>query len=151
MATSQIVVFELEHQQYGIDIMKVIEIIGYQEVRYVPEVPDYIEGIINLRGEIYPIFNFRNRFHMPENPMDKNNKIILTNLDNIKVGFVVDNVCEILSIDESEIELTPNILTRYNNKYIKGISKQNDQMIILLDIDVIISDNEKEQIACAIA
>lgn len=150
MPASQIVVFKLEEKEYGIDIMDVLEIIKYQEVRPMPQVPHYIEGVINLRGEIYPIFNFRKRFNMEEGYIDDSTKIILTSLGDIKVGFVVDNVCEILSIEDENIDNTPTMLTRYNNKYIKGISKQDDKLVILLDIALIISEDEQHQITSAI-
>ncbi|MGL6173921.1 MAG: chemotaxis protein CheW [Cellulosilyticaceae bacterium] len=146
MSTSQLVVFKLDNEEYGIDIMDVLEIIRYQQVRPVPQVPDYIEGVINLREEIYPIFNLRKRFSMEKEEIDDDTKIILTSLGDIKVGFIVDSVCEILSIENENIKKTPTMLMKYDNRYIKGISEQKDRIVILLNIDLIISDDEKEEL-----
>lgn len=143
MATSQVVVFKLGTEEYGIDIMRVIEISDYKVVTSIPEVPAYIEGIINIRGDIYPIYNLRKRFHMVDQGVDENTKIIQMNLEDIKVAFVVDNVCEILTISEEEVEQTPKMISRYDSKYIKGVSKQGDRMILLLDIDLLVSDTDQ--------
>lgn len=144
MATSQIVVFKLANQEYGIDIMRVLEIIPYQTVRAIPEVPEYIEGIINLRGDIYAIFSFRKRFRLKQHIGEEKTKIVLMTLEDLKVGFIVDNVCEILTIDEKEIEETPKMIARYDSKYIKGVTKQDDRMILLLDIDLLVSDDDQD-------
>ncbi|MHC1749952.1 MAG: chemotaxis protein CheW [Cellulosilyticaceae bacterium] len=151
MANSQIVVFKLNDQEYGIDIMRVLEIITYQSVRPVPEVPDYIEGIINLRRDIYAIVNLRKRFHMPEEASDENTKIVLMKLEDLKVGFIVDTVSEILVIDERDIEPTPKMIARYDSKYIKGVTKKNESMILLLDIDRLITEDDQDAINTLLA
>ncbi|MGL4800102.1 MAG: chemotaxis protein CheW [Cellulosilyticaceae bacterium] len=144
MATNQIVVFKLGAQEYGIDIMRVIEISDYKTVTQVPEVPDYIEGIINIRGDIYPIYNLRKRFRMNDQGIDENTKMIQMNLGEIKVAFVVDNVCEILTVKEEEVEATPKMISRYESKYITGVSKHGERIILLLDIDLLVSDKDQE-------
>lgn len=151
MATSQIVVFKLNNEEYGIDIMRVLEIITYQSVRPIPEVPAYIEGIINLRRDIYAIVNLRKRFRMKEEPLDDNTKIVLMKLEDLKVGFIVDTVSEILVIEDSDIEPTPRMIARYDSKYIKGITKKNDHMILLLDIDKLITEDDQEVISGLLA
>ncbi len=143
MAKSQIVVFNLAGQEYSMDIMKVLEISPYQAVSSVPEVPSYIEGIINLRGTIYPIFNLRKRLHMPEAEVDEKTKIIIMNLDKINVGFIVDSVQEIMTIEEEEIDPTPEMLRRYESRYIKGITKKDEKIIIILDVDLLLSEDDQ--------
>jgi len=144
MATKQIVVFKLLDQEYSIDIMRVLEIENYEPVRKVPEVPAYIEGIINLRGTIYPIFNLRTRLHMPKHEALHETKIILMNLEETQVGFMVDSVCEILTIEEEEIEKAPTMLERYESKYINGIIKKEDRIIIIFDVDLLVSEDEEK-------
>lgn len=144
MATSQVVVFKLGKQEYGLDIMKVIEIGDYKEATPVPEVPKYIEGIINIRGDIYPVYNLRTRFRMAEHAIDENTKIVQMNLNEFRVAFIVDNVCEILSIQDENIEETPKMIARYDSKYIKGITKKDDRIILLLDVDLLMSDADQQ-------
>lgn len=144
MATSQVVIFKLGTQEYGIDIMRVIEISDYKVVTPVPEVPAYIEGIINIRDDIYPVYNLRKRFHIGDQRVDENTKIIQMNLEDVRVAFVVDNVCEILTINEEEVESTPKMIARYDSKYIKGVSKHGDRIILLLDIDLLVSNKDQE-------
>ena len=144
MATSQIVVFQVANQEYGIDIMRVIEISDYRVVTPVPEVPAYIEGIINIRGDIYPIYNLRKRFRITEGIVNEDTKIIQMNLEEIKVAFVVDNVREILTIDNDEVDETPKMLTRYESKYIKGVTKHGDRIILLLDVDLLVSNTDQK-------
>ena len=143
MATSQYVVFKLGKQEYAIDIMRVIEISEYKEVTFIPEVPNHIEGIINIRGDIYPIYNLRKRFRMVEEKVNEDTKIVQVNLEDIKVAFVVDHVCEILTIDEATVEATPKMISRYESKYIKGVSKQGDRIILLLDAELLVSDEDQ--------
>jgi purine-binding chemotaxis protein CheW len=144
MAARQIVVFKLLDQEYSIDIMRILEIGNYEPVRQVPEVPEYIEGIINLRGNIYPIYNLRCRFHMPKKESLEDTKIILMNMEDSKVGFMVDSVCEILTIEESEIEYPPKMLEKYESKYIEGIIKRDGRIIVIFDVDLLLSEADEK-------
>lgn len=151
MENNQIVVFKLGKEEYGIDIMRVLEIIDYREVTPIPELPEYIEGMVNIRSDIYPIVNLRKRFRLKGQGVDTESKIILMNLEELKVGFVVDSVCEILSISEDMIQRTPKFIAKYQSKYITGVTKQNDRMILLLDVDLLISEDDQEALVDAIA
>ena len=151
MENNQIVVFKLGKEEYGIDIMRVLEIIDYREVTPIPELPEYIEGMVNIRSDIYPIVNLRKRFRLKGQVVDTESKIILMNLEELKVGFVVDSVCEILSISEDMIQRTPKFIAKYQSKYITGVTKQNDHMILLLDVDLLISEDDQEALVDAIA
>lgn len=151
MENNQIVVFKLGKEEYGIDIMRVLEIIDYREVTPIPELPEYIEGMVNIRSDIYPIVNLRKRFRLKGQVVDTESKIILMNLEELKVGFVVDSVCEILSISEDMIQRTPKFIAKYQSKYITGVTKQNDRMILLLDVDLLISEDDQEALVDAIA
>ncbi len=143
MAALQQVVFKIDKEEYGLDIMKVNGIEKYQEVVRIPNSPEYVDGIINLRGEVLPVFNLRRKFHLPAKEVDDETKIIVAYTNDMKVGFVVDAVAEIINIDEENIEKTPRILAGVNRKYIKSVAKVTNRMIILLDIDLLVSDEEK--------
>lgn len=150
MATLQQVVFNLDKEAYGLDIMKVNGIEKYQEVVNIPNSPDYIEGMINLRGEVLPIFSLRKKFKLTDKPMDDETKIIVAYTNNIKVGFVVDAVQEIMQIDEKDVEAAPPIVTGFDRKYIKSIAKVNNRMVTLIDIDLVVTDEEKLSLGQAV-
>ncbi|MBC7959979.1 MAG: purine-binding chemotaxis protein CheW [Vallitaleaceae bacterium] len=143
MATLQQVVFKIDKEEYGLDIMRVNGIEKYQEVVKIPNAPVYVDGIINLRGEVLPVFSLRKKFHLADKPINDETKIIVAFTNDMKVGFVVDAVAEIMNIDEEDIEPTPKILTGVERRYIKSVAKVADRMIILLDIELIVSDEEK--------
>ncbi|MCT4542508.1 MAG: chemotaxis protein CheW [Vallitalea sp.] len=143
MATMQQVIFNLDNEEYGLDIMKVITIEKYQKIVKTPNTPEYITGIINLRGSVLPVYSLREKFHLKEKEYDENTKIIVTMTNNMKIGFIVDSVQEILNVEEENVEDAPKIVTGINRKYIKSIAKIDDRMIIVVDIDLIISDEEQ--------
>lgn len=151
MASIQQVIFRLDNEEYGLDIMKVNGIEKYQEVVKVPNSPEYIEGIINLRGEVLPIYSLRKKFNLVAKPIDDETKIIVTYTNDMKVGFVVDAVAEILHIDLDSIVDAPKIVAGINRKYIKSVAKQESRMIILIDVDLIVSDEEKIELGEAIS
>ena len=142
MENGQIVVFKLMGHEFGIDILKVLEILNYEAVRPVPDAPGYVEGIISVRGMIYPIFNLRKRLNMSPAEDLEGAKFILLHLEQNKVGFLVDNVNEILSVNEENVEKAPEMLGRNKVSCIDYIVKQDDRMIIVLDVDALISDEE---------
>ena len=109
MENRQVVVFKLMGHEFGLDIKRVLEILNYEPVRPVPEVPSYVEGIINVRGTVYPIFNLRKRLGMPEEADLSMAKFVLLHLEQNKVGFLVDSVNEILTVDESQVEQKPEV------------------------------------------
>lgn len=146
MASLQQVIFRLDHEEYGLNIMQVNGIEKYQEVVKVPNAPKYIEGIINLRGEVLPIYSLRKKFNLELKEVNDDTKIIVVNTNDMMIGFVVDSVTEILQIEEDTIEPAPKIVTGVNRKYIKSVAKQEDRMIILIDIDLIVSDEEKAEL-----
>lgn len=140
MSMRQIVIFKLGNEEYGIDIMKVVEIVLYQAIRNVPDAPSYIEGIVNLRGDIHPIYNLTKRFQMVQHKADEHTKIIVIRTPKMNVGFIVDYVSEIFSIPEEDIQNAPEIInSQAADQYIQGIAKLDDRIIILLDIDKLVS------------
>lgn len=143
MATLQQVIFKLDNEEYGLDIMKVNGIEKCHEVVKVPNAPQYVEGMINLRGEVLPIYSLRKKFNLADKEKTEDNKIIVTVSNGIKVGFVVDSVTEILHIDEQQVEEAPKLVTGINRRYIKSVAKIDNRMVVLIDIDLIVSDEEQ--------
>lgn len=143
MATLQQVVFKINKEEYGFDIMKVNGIEKYQEVVKVPNAPEYIEGMINLRGEVLPIFSLRKKFNLESREPDDDTKIIVAYSQNVKIGFVVDSVQEILHIQEEQVEVAPKIVAGIDRKYIKSVAKVDHRMIVLVDVNLLVTDEEK--------
>lgn len=143
MATKQIVVFKLQGEEFGIDIMNVLEILSYSTIRPVPQVPPYIEGIINARGTVYPIINLCKRLGIQDFEQQSHCQFILLNLENVRVGFMVDKVLEILTIETEEIEQGSQITEADKVSCIEGSVKRDEHIILLLDIDMLISADKQ--------
>jgi len=142
MENRQIVVFKLMGHEFGMDILKVLEILNYEPVRPVPQVQSYVEGIINVRGTVYPIFNLRKRLNMQTTEDLENAKFILLHLEETRIGFLVDSVSEILTVEEDRIEKTPEMIDKNKINTIDYIIKQEGRMVIVLNVDALISDEE---------
>ncbi len=138
--------FTLEDEVYGIEIKYVTEIIGIQSITKVPEVPDYVKGIINLRGKIIPVIDVRLKFAKPAMEYDDRTCIIVIDITEISVGLIVDNVDEVLTIDDQDIAAPPVNKTGFENRYIKGIGKAGDKVQLLLDCDRLLKTDEIEMI-----
>lgn len=143
MGNKQIVIFKLQGHEFGIDIKKVVEILNYESIRPIPEVPRYIEGIINVRGTIYPIFNLCKRLNIDRCQEKNQTKFILLQIGENRVGFLVDSVAEILNIEDAWTQELPEMLDRNGANCTETIVKLQDRMIIVLDVDMIISEEKK--------
>jgi purine-binding chemotaxis protein CheW len=138
--------FSLDSEEYGICILKVKEIIGMMRITPVPQTPEFVKGVINLRGKVIPVIDLRLRFGMHAIDYNERTCIIVveiqTNMGRIHTGIVVDSVSEVLNIKSSDIEDTPTFGTRLNTDYILGMAKMGGGVKILLDIDCVLSSNE---------
>ncbi len=136
--------FELGDETYGIDISYVRELVGMQSITYVPDVPDYVRGVINLRGKVIPIMDVRVRFLIEEREYDERTCIIVINVKEWWVGLVVDTVSEVLDIPQTQIEPPPAIGTSAD-VFIKGMGMVGDQVRLLLDANKLLGDPEQLQ------
>lgn len=137
--------FELGEESYGIEIKYVTEIIGLQPVTEIPELPDYIKGIINLRGTIIPVMDVRLRFKKLFREYNDRTCIIVINIGEISIGLIVDSVSEVLSIPEEEIVSPPEV-NKTGNKYIKGIGKVENGVKLLLDCIKLLDEDDVEEL-----
>jgi purine-binding chemotaxis protein CheW len=140
-ATKQ-VVFKLGQEEYGLDILIVNAIETYSGVVSVPNAPDYILGMLNIRGEVIPVFSLRIKFGLPEATLDKE-QLIITRTKDMVVGFKVDAVCGILEFDPKEINEVPLIVRSERTKYAKQVANKDGKMILLLDHEGILDAKEK--------
>lgn len=138
--------FQLGNEVFGIEIRYVTEIIGIQQITYVPEVPKYVKGIINLRGKVIPVIDMRLKFKKPPVDYDDRTCIIVVEIKDTQIGFIVDCVSEVLNISDDNIVPPPSYKTGFQNKYIKGIGKAGNAVKLLLDCEKIISENDTEEI-----
>jgi purine-binding chemotaxis protein CheW len=142
--------FFLEDEEYGIGIIKVKEIIGIMPVTTIPRTPEYVKGVINLRGKVIPIVDLRIRFGMPSREYNQKTCIIVVEIDSgagiVLIGIVVDAVSEVLNIKEKDIEDTPEFGTQLNTDYILGMAKMEGGVKILLNIDRALSQEEVAQL-----
>ena len=148
--SNQILVFNINNELYGIDILKVQEILNFIQPTPIPNCPDYLKGIINLRGTIILVIDLRARFHF-DSPMDPNNcVIVVVAIGNKKYGLVVDSVSDVLTINEENIQEDIDIHSGIDNRYIMGRVKANEQMIILVNIDKVFLKNELDDLNSAL-
>jgi purine-binding chemotaxis protein CheW len=115
-------------------------------VTHVPRAPQFMEGVINLRGQLIPIIDLRARFGMPRAEHTKNTRIVVTEIGAKRVGMVVDSVSEVLRLPTDQIEDAPEMITGVDTEYIRGVGKIEDRLIILLDLAKIISGSEKRDL-----
>lgn len=138
--------FSLDGEEYGIGILKIKEIIGMMEITPVPKTPDFVKGVINLRGKVIPVIDLRLRFGMCEDDYTERTCIIVVEVEGqigtILMGIVVDAVSEVINIKGEDVEQTPNFGTKLNTEYILGMAKTDSKVRILLDIDKVLNNAE---------
>jgi len=142
--------FSLANEEYGIGILKIKEIIGMMPITTVPQTPEFVKGVINLRGKVIPVLDLRRRFGMESMNYTERTCIIVVEMagtaGNIMIGLVVDSVSEVLSIKADVIEETPTFGTKLNTDYILGMAKIGKSVKILLDIDRVLSADDMTQL-----
>ena len=145
----QLVTFSIGEEEFGVDILKVQEIIRTMEITKVPRAQDFVEGVINLRGKVIPIIDLRRRFGFTSKEHDKHTRIIVIEINNMIVGFVVDSVSEVLRIPAATVEPPPPVVAGVESEYISGVGKLEDRLLILLDLDKLLSNEDMEALALA--
>lgn len=134
--------FTLGNEHYGVDILKVQEIRGYDAVTRVPDAPDYIKGVINLRGTIVPVIDLRLKLRLEEARYDAFTVMIVLNVDDRVVGIVVDSVSDVIPLNAEQIRPKPEFGAAVDTRFISGIGTQDERMLILLDIETLLDTAE---------
>ncbi|MEF3255652.1 MAG: chemotaxis protein CheW, partial [Deferribacterales bacterium] len=138
----QLVGFKLGDEEYAIDVLKIQEIIRLVEITSVPRTESYVMGVMNLRGKVIPVVDLRVRFNLEKSDFDKKTRIIVVRFEKENIGFVVDEVTQVVRINKSMIEPTPPLVGNIGQEYILGICKYDERLIILLDIDSLIYEGK---------
>ncbi len=142
----QLVVFELANELYGVNIAAVESIIKVQAITQLPHTPPYVKGVINLRGSVLPVLDLRARFGLEAKENSKQTRIMIVTLGNIKAGIVVDGVSEVLRISDETVEALPAMLNSVDSAFLKGIVRQENRLIILLELNRVLNLDEQKSL-----
>jgi len=142
----QLVSFKIGNEEFGIDILKVQEIIRIMAITKVPNSPEFVEGVINLRGRVIPVLDLRVKLGMPSIDHNNSTRIVVVEINQTTVGFIVDAVSEVLRIPKSITEAPPAIVAGIKTEYITSIAKLEDRLLIFLDLERVLTVKEKESL-----
>lgn len=143
----QWVTFRLGNETYGINVMQVREVLRYTEISPVPGAPGYVIGIINLRGNVVTVIDTRERFGLDNAEVSDDTRIVILESENQVVGIMVDSVAEVVYLKASEIETAPNVGNDESSRYIQGVCHKNDELLILIEIEKLLTEREWQEIA----
>lgn len=146
----QLVTFSIGGEEFGVEILKVQEIVRSMEMTRVPSAPDFVEGVVNLRGRVIPIIDMRKRFGLERKDHDSRTRIIVIDMNGVVTGFVVDSVSEVLRLPRNTIEPPPPVVAGIESDYISGVGKLEDRLLILLDMDSLLSSKEQRLLGQAV-
>ncbi|MFT6389548.1 MAG: purine-binding chemotaxis protein CheW [Cellvibrionaceae bacterium] len=138
----QWVTFRLAGETYGINVMQVQEVLRYTEIAPVPGAPGYVLGIINLRGNVVTVIDTRNRFGLESGEMTDNTRIVIIETEGHVIGILVDSVAEVVYLRQSEVETAPNVGNDENAKFIQGVCHKNDELLILIELNKLLTHTE---------
>ena len=142
----QLVTFHVGDEEFGVEILAVREINRMMEITRVPHAPPFVEGVINLRGQVIPVVDLRRRFGMPPREHDRNTRIVVVELGDKVVGFVVDSVSEVLRVPASLVEPPPPIVGGVEREYLEGVVKLEDRLLILLNLQRLLGEDEAKEL-----
>ena len=146
-STIQVIVFNLGEERYGVEISQVQEIILPTQITRIPNVPDFVEGVLNLRGQIAAIINLRKRLGKEPEKNDENTRIIVIEYNNATIGMIVDSVSEVKYLSSKNIEEIPRFLAlKDESKFLKGVGKLDDGLLTLIDLKELFSEEEFDRI-----
>lgn len=143
----QWVTFKLENEVYGVNVMQVQEVLRYTEIAPVPGAPDYVLGIINLRGNVVTVIDTRLKFGLMPAEVTDSSRIIIIEAEKQVVGILVDSVAEVVYLKASEIDPAPSVGTEESARFIQGVSNRKEDLLILVDLNKLLSDNEWDELS----
>lgn len=142
----KVLIFSINDEYYATDIMEIERILGYEETTKLPDSPDFVDGVINYEGNILPVISLTKKFGFSMEEKKEQSKIIVTKQDGNKIGIIVDVVSEVTDVNSGDIEPPPDIVAGISKRYIKGLIKIKDKIIIFLNLSKILTEEEKELI-----
>ncbi len=148
-ATREVLVFVIGKEEYGVDILKVQEIRGYEKVTPIPAAPDYLKGVLNLRGVIVPVIDMRVKFALPEVRYDSTTVVVILRLSSRVIGIVVDAVSDVVGLTAADVKEAPRLGSIVDAGYLSGVATRDERMILLLDIEKFLSSGELDLLDAA--
>lgn len=145
-ATRKMIIFQLEDEEYGVPVNHIGSIERLMPITRVPQTTPFVKGVINLRGVVIPVIDLRLRFKMKDTINDDNKRIIITVINEMEVGLIVDSANDVIDIPEGQIEPAPEVIGSVDADYIEGVTKVDNRLIILLDLPKVLSLEEMEEI-----
>lgn len=142
----QWVTFRLDNETYGINVMQIQEVIRVNDIAPVPGAPDYVLGIINLRGNVVTVIDTRKRFGLAPRDMDDNTRVVITETEGHVMGLLVDSVAEVVDIRASEIESAPSVGNDDSARFIQGVYSRDGELLILVDLNKLLSAQEWKEV-----
>lgn len=139
--------FHLAGEEYGVEIRHVTEVVGLQKITAIPDMPDFVKGVVNLRGQVIPVMDVRNRFKMPHREYDERTCVIVLKIQDTSIGLVVDEVQEVLDIPENNLEPPPKVSRAASSRFVRGLGKVGDEVKIILEVDKLLFEDELAQAA----
>lgn len=145
-ANKKILIFKISGEEFAADIMQVERILGFSEPTRIPEAPQFVKGVIKYQERILPVIDLNKRLHMGDTNYNEESKIIVVKHNKMSIGLIVDMVSEVIDIDDEDIEDAPDIVKGISNKYILGIIKLDQRIIILLDTEKILTLDQMNEL-----
>lgn len=133
----QLVCFKLAEEEYAVRIIRVQEVNRVQKITPVPQMPKFVLGVVNIRGSVVPVFDLREKFGLPIKPFDEKTKIMVINVDNIYMSFIVDEILDNIKLDNAHIDPAPSVKMKISKECVRGVGLQDNRMIVILDLDKI--------------
>jgi len=143
----QWVTFQLDEETYGINVMQVQEVLRHSEIAPVPGAPDYMLGIINLRGNVVTVIDTRTRFGLPSAEVSESTRVVIIEADQQVIGILVDSVAEVVYLRSSDIDSAPNVGTEESARFIQGVSNREGELLILVDLNKLLTDEEWDEVS----
>jgi purine-binding chemotaxis protein CheW len=144
--TRQYISFTVGEEEYGLELLRVREVIRVREVTWLPKAPSFVKGIINLRGDVIPIFDLRDKFGLPAREADADTRVIVVEVEGKLIGMVVDSASQVVRIPVTQIAPPPPLLGGFSQEFLNGVGKLDDRLVILLNVDRILSGEERIQL-----
>lgn len=143
---SKVIVFQLKDQQYGVDIQQILSIERVEHITAIPNTSDFIKGVINLRDEVIAIIDLRERLNINQKDFTDHSRILIVNNDQVQIGLIVDSATDVLDIDPSVVDPSPQIVGDIDVTFVKGVAKLEEGLLILLDLASVLDFNEIEEV-----
>lgn len=147
---SNVIVFQLNQQQYGVNIQQIRSIEKLENITTVPNTPDFIEGVINLRDDVIAIIDLRERLQIKKTTATEDTRVLIVTIDNTQIGLIVDSATEVLNIDPTLIGPAPQVIGEVDVTFVKGVAKLEDRLLILLDLERVLNFSELTEVQKAV-